>query len=240
MRLFRGIRRSCLKSRGHRRLYRSRLRGRRSFRHNPCPWRRRPRQRHVAGREEFRSVARGSLQGADARRGPEAFDLFQCAEGSGNESHGPGGVTGMRQDGAVRVRPGRPIATPLTPTLSPLTRGEGVASPRLSPIARARRRSGFGGAVADAGLGFDNSRRGRVALDFGAQLTDEHAQILRVLAMRRTPNRGQNLAVRHYLAGVTKQHGEQVVFFRRQLDRRPSRVTSRRSKSMATPSISMR
>jgi probable addiction module antidote protein len=94
-------------------------------------------KRHVAGRARFRSLARGSLQGADDRRRPEAFHLFRCAEGSGDESHGPGGVTGMRQDAAARARPERPIATPLTQTLSPLMRGEGVADAFVALCARA-------------------------------------------------------------------------------------------------------
>ena len=39
--------------------------------------------------------------------------------------------------------------------------------------------------------------------------------------MRRTPDRSQNVAMGHHSAGVAKEDGEQVVFLRRQLDRRP-------------------
>ena len=42
----------------------------------------------------------------------------------------------------------------------------------------------------------------RVALDLGAQLADEHAQILRVVLVRRAPDGGEDLAVGHHPAGV--------------------------------------
>ena len=41
---------------------------------------------------EFRLVARSPLQSADARRRPEAFHLFQRAEGAGNEGDGARGM----------------------------------------------------------------------------------------------------------------------------------------------------
>ena len=44
-----------------------------------------------------------------------------------------------------------------------------------------------------------------IALDLGAQLADEHAQILRVLGMRRTPDGGQDLAVGDDAAGVAEE-----------------------------------
>ncbi len=48
----------------------------------------------------------------------------------------------------------------------------------------------FPEAIADPRLRQDNPRRGRVALDLRAQLADEDAQILRVVLMRRPPDRG--------------------------------------------------
>jgi hypothetical protein len=48
--------------------------------------------------------------------------------------------------------------------------------PSVHPVkgAETRAPSGFGGAIADTRLGFDDRRRRRIALDLGSQLTDEH------------------------------------------------------------------
>ena len=60
---------------------------------------------------------------------------------------------------------------------------------------------------------------GGIALDLGAQLADEHPQILRVVLVRGAPDGGEDLAVRHHPAGVARERAQQVVFARRQLDR---------------------
>src|SRR5208337_678449 len=79
--------------------------------------------------------------------------------------------------------------------------------------------SSLGSPVADPGLRLDDFGRGRIALDLGAQLADEDAQILRVLGMRRSPHGGENLAVGDDPTGVAEKDGEEIVFLRRQLDR---------------------
>ena len=45
-------------------------------------------------------------------------------------------------------------------------------------------------AIADTRLGADDLRVGWVALDLAAQLADEDAQIMQILAMRDAPDRG--------------------------------------------------
>jgi hypothetical protein len=47
----------------------------------------------------------------------------------------------------------------------------------------------------------------RVLLDLLAQLPDVDAQVLRVLGVRRSPNGGQQLPVRHHLAGILTELG---------------------------------
>src|SRR3984957_18988308 len=81
--------------------------------------------------------------------------------------------------------------------------------------------SGLGGAVADARLGFDGERHRRIDLYLGPELSDENPEVLRVLGMRRPPDRGQNLPMAHHSARVAKEDRKQVIFFRRQLDWRP-------------------
>ena len=63
-------------------------------------------------------------------------------------------------------------------------------------------------------------RRAGIALDLVAQLADEHPQILRVALVRGAPDRGEELAVGHHPAGIAGERRQQIVFARRQLDRR--------------------
>ena len=53
-----------------------------------------------------------------------------------------------------------------------------------------------GEAITSAWFRQNEARRRRVVLDLGAQLADEHAQVLRVVLVRWPPHRGENLPVR--------------------------------------------
>src|SRR5260370_34251019 len=55
---------------------------------------------------------------------------------------------------------------------------------------RARGALGLGSTIADARLRGDNPRRRRIALGLGAQLAHEDPQVLSILGVRRTPDRG--------------------------------------------------
>jgi hypothetical protein len=48
----------------------------------------------------------------------------------------------------------------------------------------------IGEPIASARLGQNSARRGRIVLDLGAQLADKYAQVLRIVLVRRPPDRG--------------------------------------------------
>ena len=62
--------------------------------------------------------------------------------------------------------------------------------------------------VACACLGSNDCRIGRVRFDLGAQLADEHAQILGVVMMGWPPDRGQNLSMCNNSPGIAGKNRE--------------------------------
>ena len=67
-------------------------------------------------------------------------------------------------------------------------------------------------AVADAELGQDVGRPGRVGFELVAQSTDEDPQILNLLGLRRTPPHAQQMAMGQDLAGMHYEMTHQVEF----------------------------
>ncbi len=58
----------------------------------------------------------------------------------------------------------------------------------------------------------------RIDLQLAAQTGPVNPQIMRVVDVAGTPDFTQQLAMRHYLAEIGEQQGEQFVFDRRQMD----------------------
>src|ERR1035441_3726125 len=73
-------------------------------------------------------------------------------------------------------------------------------------------------AVAYPGLGEDVFRLGGVGLDLFAQLVDEDAQVLGLVAVVRTPHGLQELAMGHGTAGVRHQVAQSVELLGREAD----------------------
>src|SRR6266542_251093 len=75
--------------------------------------------------------------------------------------------------------------------------------------------------IANAGLGLDEARIGLVVLELAAQLPDEHAQILQVLGMCRSPDGGQDLSMGEDPAGIAHQERQEVEFLGGEFERGP-------------------
>src|SRR3954462_6652077 len=73
--------------------------------------------------------------------------------------------------------------------------------------------------IPDSGLIDDVLRYTLRITKFLAQLTDVDAQVLNVLAMRRSPDLFEQHAMRAHTACGACEHGEKFEFLRRQLDR---------------------
>ena len=70
--------------------------------------------------------------------------------------------------------------------------------------------------IADAELGQQDARLGRIVLDLLPQLAHEDAQIVRVVQVRRAPHFLEQELVGHDVAGVLGEQLQQPVFLRRQ------------------------
>src|ERR1700685_1124371 len=69
-------------------------------------------------------------------------------------------------------------------------------------------------AISHPGFGNDVARGGSVGLQFLAQLSDEDAKVFNLLRTLSAPDRAQECAVVHDLAGMSCQKNEQLELFR--------------------------
>src|SRR4051794_31948958 len=61
-------------------------------------------------------------------------------------------------------------------------------------------------------------RAGRIGFELLPQPADEHAQILHLFRLRRTPDFAQQMSVGQYLAGMADEHAEEIELLWRQFD----------------------
>ena len=78
---------------------------------------------------------------------------------------------------------------------------------------------GCGEAVTDAGFGQKQARLRRIDLDLLAKAADEHAKILGIVAVARTPDFPKNVLVGKQTPSMAGQQMQQIVLARRELDR---------------------